>query len=170
LKSLRIGVILLLIGVTLLFATNARSTTIYASDSRSGHPGPMGPYLLEPREITIALRDVSPESETFTFSVVDKQSWEATQNLTKTAPALSIEGMQRLCSVTFKLSTRGLYYIVLTASTGELADRIDITIEQKGIAEDLLAISLTVTIVGSLIITIDQLKPFIRRKPATKND
>ena len=168
-KPLRIGVIILIIGTTLLFATNARGATQSTGGAVEGQH-PFGPVLLEPRETTIVRRDVSPENATFTVSLVDKQSWETRLNITKVNPAFSVDGMQRLCSVTFKLGMRGLYYVVVTGSTGEPAERIDMTVEQYGIAEDLLAISLIATIVGTLIITTDQLRPVIRRKPKARSE
>jgi len=137
-KLLRIGIIILIIGVTLQFATRIRGKTL----------------------------SVSPENATVTVSVVNAKSWQATQNISKAVFIAS--GMRELYSATFKLDKRGLYYVVVTTSTGELADEVDMVVEQRGLAEDLFLTSIIISIIGVIIIATDRLKPFIQKKSKQK--
>lgn len=164
-KLLRIGIIILIIGVTLQFATRIRGKTLSHSISM-GCPRPLGPFMLEPRETTLVLKEVSPENETVTVSVVNAKSWQATQNISKAVFVAS--GMRKLYSVTFKINKRGLYYVVVTTSTGELADEVDMVVEQRGLAEDLFLTSIVISIMGAIIIITDRLKSFIQKKPKQK--
>lgn len=164
-KLLRIGVIILVIGVTLQFATRMRGKTLYGSIGM-GCPRPLGPFLFEPRETTLVLTEVSPENETVTVSVVNVKSWRATQNISKAV--FTASGMRELYSATFKINKRGLYYVVVTTSTGELADEVDMVVEQRGLAEDLFLSSIIISIIGAIIIATDRLKSFIHRKPKEK--
>lgn len=164
-KLLRIGVIILIIGVTLQFATRIRGKTL-SGNIGMGYPRPLGPFMLEPRETTLVLKEVSPENETVTVSVVNAKSWQATQNISKAV--FTASGMRELYSATFKLDKRGLYYVVVTTSTGELADEADMVVEQRGLAEDLFLTSIIISIIGVIIIATDRLKPFIHKKPKQK--
>lgn len=158
-KALRIGALLLIIGTTLLVATNLRSKSI--SGSMGSSKGELGPYLLEPRETTIVLREVSPP--TVTISVIEAKSWEATKNITKVNPAFTVSGMRKTYAATFQQPTRGLYYIIVTTSTNQPANKTDISLEQRGIAQDLLTISLIIPTIGTIIIAIAQLKPYLKK-------
>ena len=165
-KPLRIGALLLIIGTTLLVATMLRAKTTVAHSSVEA-PGASGPYLLEPRETTVVLRDVNPQN--VTVSIVDAQSWQATRNISEVNPVFTVSRMRKLYSVTFELNTRGLYYIPVTTSTGKLADEVDMVVEQRGLAKDLLLISIIISIIGATTIATDRLKQFIQKKPKTKN-
>jgi len=167
-KLSRIGVIVLLIGVTLLFATNIRGRTISGGGS-IGRPYPLGPFMLEPRETTLVLREVSPENVTVTVFVVDAKSWQAIQNISKVTPVFTASEMKKLYSVTFRLDKRGLYYIVVTTNTGSLADEVEMAIEQRGLAGDLLTLSIAISIIGAITLIIDRLKSIIQKKQKQRN-
>jgi len=160
-KTLRIGIIILLIGVSLLFATNMRTKTMKISTAANA-PMALGPFLLEPRQTIIVLTSETPDN--VTIHVVPSKNWEATQNISLANPVFTASGMRRLYAVTFRLETRGVYYFVVTMPNGTLIDEPALKFEQTGLAQDLYMISITATIIGMAITTYNSLKFIIKRK------
>lgn len=159
-KLLRIGAILLTIGMTLLVATNLRAASQMTS---TGKPiGLFGPYLLEPRETTIVLKDVTPQN--VTVAVVSAQIWHATQNISEFEHVFTVSGMNKLDSITFNLNMRGLYYIVVFTTDGRLAEEVRLVVVQEGLPKDLLWISGILSSMGVIMIVIHQLRPLARRR------
>jgi hypothetical protein len=148
-SPLRIGLIILVIGISLFFATNLRAKPIKIGVGVEGGPAAFGPYLLEPRQTIIVL--LSAGSDNVTIHVVPAKSWTATQNITLANPIFSAQGMRRLYTVTFQPGTRGIYYFIVTTSDGKLLDEAEIKFEQTGLAQDLYLISIAAVVVGTVI-------------------
>jgi len=159
-KLLRIGVVFLVVGVSLLVATNLRATSIMINVG--SFEGVFGPYVLEPRETIIVLKDVDPP-QNLTMVVVNAQSWRATLNISEVDPVFIVDGLRELDAVIFKMGVRGLYYIVVTTSTGELTGSTNLALEQRGLAEDLLWISGIVLGIGVVTIVVHWLRSLRRR-------
>lgn len=155
-RLLRIGMIFLVVGVSLLVATILRAKPIMMSGGYAPFPDVLGPFLLEPRKTTIVLKDVSPQN--VTVAVVAAQSWRATQNISEVDPVFAASGMMKLDRLTFKVAVRGVYYIMVITNAGEFADEADLAVEQWGFAEDLLWISGVVLGVGVVMIVIDRVR------------
>jgi hypothetical protein len=154
-KLLRIGVFLLVVGVSFLVATNLRARSI---DSEMGSfDGVFGPYLFEPRQTIIVLREVEP-SENLTVAVVNARCWNPTQDIKEADPAFVFSGLRQSDAVVFKTSVRGLYYVVVTTETDELTGATDLAVEQRGYAEDLLWISGSLAALGIAIVVVDRVK------------
>jgi len=159
-KLQRIGVFLLVVGVSFLVATNLRARSI---DSRMGSfDGVFGPYLFEPRETIVVLREVEP-SENLTVAVVNQQSWNPTQDIGEANPAFMFSGLRQSDAVVFKIGVRGLYFVVVTTETGELTGRTDLAVEQRGYAEDLLWISGSIAATGIAIVVVDRVRSLKHR-------
>jgi len=77
-RTLRVGIMILVIGVSLFFATLLRGKTSKGSGGVSG-PTVLGPLLFEPRQTVIVLKSAS--SDVVSIHVVPAKSWEATQNV-----------------------------------------------------------------------------------------
>jgi hypothetical protein len=171
-KLLRIGVILFVVGVSLLVATQLRAKSVMSDTGyESGFQGASGPFLLEPRETSIVLKDLSPQN--VTVAVVPAQAWLGTQdvsdlggsfpaNVSEVAPVFSVSGMMDLDRVTFSLPSRGMYYILVLTSAGKPVDSVDLVVEQEGVAEDLFTISAIIPGVGVAIIIVDRVRSFKR--------
>jgi len=165
-KLFRVGTVILAIGMSLLVATYLR---VQRGTPGSGNPfGVFGPFVFEPKETTIVLREVNPQNAT--LFVVNAQSWSSPENLTeltaqdisKIEPVFTATGLGNLDAVTFKIQWRGRYYIVIATSTGEPVDDAEITFEQRGIPEDFLWISIILSGTGVVIIVIHKLKTSTR--------
>lgn len=161
-KLLRIGVAVLVIGVSLLVATNLRARSVDTGSMGSSH-GLFGPFLFEPRETIIVLREVEP-SENLTMAVVDQHSWNPTQDIGEADLAFVLGGLRQADAVVFKIGVRGLYYIVVTTETGELTGETDLAVEQRGFAEDLLWASGVLTAVGIVIVIVQWVRLLRHRK------
>lgn len=161
-RTLRVGIIILVIGVSLFFAAHLRVKTPKGSYEVSGGPTVLGPFLLEPRQTLIVLNSAS--SDVISIHVVPAKSWEATQNVSLANPIFSADGMRKKYSVTFHLQYRGVYYFVATAPDGTLVDSAELMFEQTGLARDLYVISIAAIIVGAAIITYNISKLLIKRK------
>jgi len=170
-KTLRIGVIILIIGVSLLIATIMRGKTIISTSfgQKQLHINPFtgnieggNPHLLEPRQTTIILRSAS--GEMVTIHVVRAKSWEATLNISLADPVFTVEGMRRLYAATFKPAVRGLYYFIVTTPDGRLVDEVELKFEQAGLAQDLYIISVAAIVIGTAVIAYNGLKQIIRKK------
>lgn len=160
-KLQRIGVILLVIGVSLLVATNLRARSV---SYRVGiENGLFIPYLFEPRKTIIVLREVEP-SENLTVVVVNQQSWNPTQDISEADPAFVFSGLRQSDAIVFKIGVRGLYYVVVTTETGELTGTTDLAVEQRGFAEDLLWVSGTLTSVGIAVVVVQWVRLLRRRE------
>jgi len=166
-KTLRIGVIILVIGVSLLIATIMRGKPI--TSSSLGHKDLTifldgyiwgDPHLLEPRQTTIALKSAS--SDNVTIHVVPARSWEAAQNISLVNPVFTVEGMRKLYAATF-IPPRGTYYFIVTTPNGTLVDEVELKFEQAGLAQDLCAISIAATVTGTAIIAYNGLKVTIKK-------
>ena len=163
-KTLRIGVIILVIGVSLLIATFMRDKTIIATSrgqqqvivDPEGNIAEYIPHLLEPRHTTIVLKEVSVD--VVTIHVVHAKSWEATLNISLVTPIFTVEGMRRLYAATFKPAFRGLYYFIVTTPDGRLVDEVELRFEQAGLAQDLYATSIVFIVVGTVAITYNGLR------------
>jgi hypothetical protein len=161
-KLLRIGVVVLVIGVSLLVATNLRNRSV-STGSQASSNGLSRPFLLEPRETIIVLLKVKP-SENLTMTVVDQHSWNPTQDISEAHPAFVLSGLRQFDAVVFRIGVRGLYYVVITTETGELTGETDLAIEQRGIAEDLLWASGAFTAVGIAIVVVQSVRTLRRRR------
>jgi len=160
-RTLRVGIIILVIGVSLFFAIHLRVKTGKMGGGAS-EPMAFGPFLLEPRQTIIVLNDAS--SDNVSIHVVRAKIWEATQNVSLANPVFSVDGMRRLYSVTFQLQTRGVYYFVATTPDGRLVDEVELRFEQTGLAQDLYIISMIAIIVGAAITVYNVLRLLIKRK------
>jgi hypothetical protein len=166
-KLLRIGVILFVVGVSLLVATQLRAKSVMGD---TGGSGIQGPFLFEPRETIIVLKDSS--SQNVTVAVVPAQAWLGTQgvgglggtppNFSEVAPVFNVSGMMNLDRVTFSMPTRGMYYILVLTGAGKPVNSVDLVVEQEGVAEDLLTISAITLGVGVAIIIVDRVKSLKR--------
>jgi len=169
-KTLRIGVIILVIGASLLIATIMRGRTIIAGSEGQrqviidpeGNIGGYRPHLLEPRQTKIVLKEVS--ADVVTIHVVRAKSWEATLNISLVNPVFTVEGMRRLYAATFKPAVRGLYYFIVTTADGKLVDEVELMFEQSGLAQDLYIISVAFIVVGTATIAYNGLKLIVKRK------
>lgn len=161
-KLLRIGVVVLLIGVSLSVATNLRTRSVSKSSIGGSH-GLFGPFLFEPREIIIVLLKVKP-SENLTMTVVDQHGWNPTQDISEANPAFVLSGLRQFDAVVFKIGVRGLYYVVITTETGEPMGETDLAIEQRGCAEDLLWASGALTAVGIIIVVVQSVRTLRHRR------
>jgi hypothetical protein len=164
-KLLRIGALILIIGISLLVATHLRIQRELVSSG--SFDGVFGPFVLEPKETTIVLRDVSPQN--VTMFVVNALSWRRPENITsqdisKIQPVFTFTGLFKRDAVTLRIQWRGIYYIVIVTNTSEPVDFADIAFEQRGIPQDLLHISETLIGIGMIIIAIQPLKTLIKRK------
>lgn len=151
-KLLRVGVVVLVIGVSLLVATNLRNRSLSTGSVGSSN-GLFGPFLFEPRETIIVLLKVEP-SENLTMAVVDQHGWNPTQDISEADSAFVLSGLMQFDAVVFRIGVRGLYYVVITTETGEFTGETDLAIEQRGIAEDLLWGSGALTAVGITIVVV----------------
>jgi len=159
-KLQRIGVVLLVVGVSFLVAINLRARSI---DSRMGSfDGVFGPYLFEPRDTIVVLREAEP-SENLTVAVVNQQSWNPTQDIGEANPAFMFSGLRQSDAVVFKIGVRGLYFVVVTTETGERTGRTDLVVEQRGYAEDLLWISGSIAATGIAIVVVDRVRSLKHR-------
>jgi hypothetical protein len=166
-KLLRIGVILLVVGVSLLVATELRAKSVMVD---TGGGGILGPFLFEPRETIIVLKDSS--SQNVTVAVVPAQAWLGTQgfgglggppiDVSEVAPVFSVSGMMNLDRVVFSMPSRGMYYVLVLTSAGKPVDSVDLAVVQEGVAEDLLTISAITLGVGVAIIIIDRVRTLKR--------
>lgn len=156
-RFVRVGMIFLVVGASLLVATilRAKPVVVYSG----GQEGLVGPYLFEPRQITIVLKDVRHQN--VTVAVVNAQDWCTIQDVSKVDPVFAASGMNKLDRVTFKVTARGLYYIMVITSSGTLAGEIRLSLEQRGYAEDFLWISGIVSGIGVVMSSIHLLK-FLR--------
>ena len=169
-KTLRIGVIILVIGVSLLIATFMRDKTIIATSrgqqqvivDPEGNIAEYIPHLLEPRQTTIVLKEVSVD--VVTIHVVPAKSWEATLNISLVTPIFTVEGMRKLYAATFKPAFRGLYYFIVTTPDGRLVDEVELRFEQAGLAQDLYATSIAFIVVGTVAIAYNGLKRIVKKK------
>lgn len=167
-KLLRFGVVFLVVGVSLLVATNARTRVV--STGRDDSPvGLFGPYLFEPREIIVVLRAVSPP-ENVTLAVVNQQGWNPPEDLEdvnararEADPAFVVGGLRRFDAVVFKINVRGLYYVLVTTETGEVTGDTQIVVEQRGVAEDLLWVSWVLAALGVVVVVVDRIRRLRRR-------
>lgn len=160
-RMLRVGVLVLVIGVSLFFATYLRVKTGKMGAGAS-YPTALGPFLLEPRQTIIILNDAS--SDNVSIHVVCAKIWEATQNVSLANPVFSVDGMRRLYSVTFQLQKRGVYYFVVTTRDGRLVDEVELKFEQTGLTQDLYMTSMIAIIVGGAIAVYNVLRLLIKRK------
>jgi len=151
-KLLRVGVVVLVIGVSLLVATNLRNRSVSTGSVGSSN-GLFGPFLFEPRETIIVLLKVEP-SENLTMAVVDQHGWNPTQDISEADSAFVLSGLRQFDAVVFRIGVRGLYYVVITTETGELMGEADLAMEQRGFAEDLLWASGALTAVGITIVVV----------------
>lgn len=150
-KLLRIGVIVLVIGVSLLVATYVRSHTV---DSGSiGGAIMAGPFVFEPRTTVITLKEVDPK-ENLTLAVINELSWSQTQDIREVTPAFVLSGLRESDTIIFKISVRGLYYVVVMTEKGELVNYFDLVVQQRGFADDLLWASGTLVAVGVGIVVV----------------
>ena len=172
-KTLRIGVIILVIGISLLIATVMRGRTIIATSLGHGqlHISPVDgsvqgcmPHLLEPRQTKIVLKEA--DVDVVTIHVVPAKSWEATLNISLVDPVFTVEGMRRLYAATFRPAVRGLYYFIVTTADGQLVDarELELKFEQSGLAQDLYIISVAFIVVGTATIAYNGLKFIIQKK------
>ena len=167
-KLLRIGVVLLVVGVSLLVATQLRAKSVMGPFGGGG--GILGPYLFEPRETIIVLKNSSQQN--VTVAVVPAQAWlgiiedgEAgfyNISVSEAAAVFNVSGMMNLDRVTFSMPSRGMYYILVLTSAGKPVDSVDLVVEQEGVAGDLLAISAIILGVGVAIIIVDRVRAFKR--------
>ena len=151
-----------MIGVSLFFATNLRVKTPKGWGAVSGGPTVFGPFLFEPRQTIIVLKNAG--SDNVSIHVVSAKSWEATQNVSLASPVFSADGMRKLYSVTFQLPTRGVYYLVATSPDGRLLDEVELAYEQTGLAQDLYMLSIAAIIIGAAITAYNGLRLFVKRK------
>ena len=149
-KLLRIGVIMLVIGVSLLVATYVRAHTV---DSGGGGVIITEPFVFEPRTTIITLMEVDPK-ENLTLAVINELSWSQTQDIREVTPAFVLSGLRELDTIILKISVRGLYYIVVTTEKGEFVRPSDLVVQQTGFAEDLLWASGTLVAVGVGIVVV----------------
>jgi len=170
-KTLRIGVIILIIGMSLLTATIMRSKTIVASSfgqdevtisPADGKIHGCTPHLLAPRQTTIILKEAT--ADVVTIHVVPAKQWESTLNISLVDPIFTVEGMRRLYAATFKPPVRGLYYYIVTTADGQLVDEVELKFEQAGLAQDLYTISVAAIIIGIAVIAYNGLKFIIQKK------
>lgn len=164
-KLLRIGALILIIGISLLAATHLRIQRLLGSSG--SFDGVLGPFVLEPKETTIVLKNVSPQN--VTMFVVNALSWRrpeniSSQDISKIQPVFIFTGLFKRDAVTFRIQWRGTYYIVIATSTGEPVDFAHVAFEQRGIPQDLLQISNTLTGIGIIVIAVQLLKTLIKRK------
>jgi hypothetical protein len=164
-KLLRIGLVFLVVGVSLLVAAQLRAGPVLIDTGYRGVLQPaLGPYLFEPRETIIVLKDSSPQN--VTVAVVPAQAWIGTQedgmgaprNVSEAGAVFSVSGLMDLDRVTFKMPARGVYYVLVLTSAGKPVDNADLTVEQEGVAEDLLMISAIILGVGVAIAIIDRVR------------
>jgi len=169
-KLLRIGVILLVVGVSLLVATQLRAKSVMGP---LGGGGILGPFLFEPRETIIVLRDSSQQN--VTVAVVPAQAWLGTedpssgfggtpQSVSEATPVFNVSGMMNLDRVTFNMPSRGMYYIFVLTSAGKPVDSVNLVVEQDGVAEDLLTISAIILGFGVAIIIVDRVRSLRRSR------
>ena len=156
----RAGVVFIVVGVSLLVAANLRARPL--SLTVGSYEGVSGPYLLEPRETIIVLKEVDPAQD-LTMAVVNAQSWRASSNISKVDPVFIIDGLRRLDAVIFQMGARGLFYIVVMTGTGELTGDTDVSVQQRGLAQDLLWISAAALGVGIVMMIVHWLRPLGRR-------
>lgn len=167
-KLLRIGVILVVVGACLLVVTQLRATSTMLD---VGGGGILGPFLFEPRETSIVVKDLSQQN--VTVAVVPAQAWLGTQdptsgfggaplNVSEVAPVFNVSGMMDLDRVVFSMPSRGMYYVLVLTSAGKPVDSVDLAVVQEGFAEDLLTISATVLGVGVAIIIVDRVRSLRR--------
>jgi len=172
-KTLRVGAIFLIIGISLSLATIMRNRTL--STGVQSHPiGLFGPLLLEPRETIVVLRDVSPEWN-LTLSLVNAQDWtppesfeEADAKALESVSTFKLTGLKKFDTVIFMVDIRGLYYILTTISTGEFTGKTELVVEQRGIANDMWWASLVLLASGIVVVIGDRAKT-LRKHNITKH-
>lgn len=159
----RVGGILLVIGVSLLAATILRNRVLYSSEG-SFPIGLFGPYLLEPRETVVVLREVNP-AENVTLMLVNEQSWrppesfdEANACVRKAVPAFEMTGLRKFDAVLFNVDMRGLYYVLVTTGTGEFTGETEVVVEQRGLAADFWWFSWAFIAVGVAAVIVDKVR------------
>lgn len=154
-KLLRIGVTVLVIGVSLLVATYVRAHTVDSGSIGMGMDAPslFGPFVFEPRTTFITLREANPK-ENLTLAVINELSWDQTQDIREVTPAFVLNGLRESDTIVFKISVRGLYYIVVMTEKGEYVNPSNLVVQQRGFAEDLLWASGTFVAVGVGIVVV----------------
>lgn len=154
-KLLRVGVIMLVIGVSLLVATYVRAHTVDSGSIGMDRDAPslFGPFVFEPRTTFITLREANPK-ENLTLAVINELSWDQTQDIREVTPAFVLNGLRESDTIVFKISVRGLYYIVVMTEKGESVNPSNLVVQQRGFAEDLLWASGTLVAVGVGIVVV----------------
>lgn len=149
-KLLRIGAIMLVIGVSLLVATYVRAHTV---DSGGGGVIITEPFVFEPRTTIITLKEVDPK-ENLTLAVINELSWSQTQDIREVTPAFVLSGLRESDTIVFKISVRGLYYILVITEKGEFVNHFYLVVAQRGFSDDLLWASGTLVAVGVGIVVV----------------
>jgi hypothetical protein len=160
---LRVGTVALVAGISMMIVTTMRALPI-GTGVQSSYVGMFGPFLLEPRETIVVLRDVDPPTE-LTLSLIDQKLWNPNQNVSQAVTAFSIGNLMQSDTVIFDVPSRGLYYVILSNETG-LSGQTSIRLDQRGFAPDLLWVSAAILFTGVVIIAVQGTRVLrTRRKP-----
>ncbi len=153
-KLLRVGIVVMVVGVSFLVAAYLRARPVDSGYTTSGF-GLIGPLLLEPRETLIALRQVDPPAS-LTLTLFWQSGFDPDRDIGKTNGAFSTSGLAEFDTLVFDVPSRGQYYIVLTNETGQLTGTTGFRVEQRGFASDfLLASEITIAIgIGTIVMQV----------------
>jgi hypothetical protein len=161
---LRIGIVTLVVGLSLMVVTNMRALPI-GTGLQGSYIGMFGPFLLEPRETIVVLRSVDPPTD-LTLSVINQKFWNPNQNISQTVTAFSIGNLTQSDIVIFDVPSRGLYYVVLSNETG-LSGQTSIRLDQRGFAPDLLWVSAAFLFTGVITVAVQGIRILkTRKRPA----
>lgn len=155
-KLFRIGMVVLVIGISFLITTHLRARVL-DTGTIGNYLGFFGPFLFEPRETTLVLREAEPP-QNLTVAIVSQNSWNPERTIREADTALLLVGLSQADAVVFKIGTRGLYWVLVMTETGELTGDTELSVEQKGLSEDLLWFSYTLIIVGITILIFQRLR------------
>jgi len=165
-KLLRLGVMLLAVGISMLVVADMRARSI-DSGSITTSNGLIGPLLLEPREALIALRRVDPPVN-LTLTVVSQSGFDPNFDIGKTDGAFSMGGLMQSDTIIFRIPLRGLYYVVVTNETGQLTGTTSIRLEQRGFESDFLFGSEAVTVIGAAIVALQGIRQLVKMRRGNK--
>lgn len=148
---LRIGTVALVVGISLMTVTTMRALPI-GTGVQDSYVGMFGPFLLEPRETIVVLRNVDPPTD-LTLSLINQKLWNPNQNVSQAVAAFSIGNLTQSDIVIFDVPSRGLYYVILSNETG-LSGQTSIRLDQRGFTPDLLWVSAAFLFTGAIIVAV----------------
>src|SRR4030042_1693485 len=129
-KLLRVGFVVLVVGISMLVVAYLRARPVDSGNATSPY-GLLGPFLLEPRETLIVLRQVVPPAN-LTLTLISQSGFDPNRDIGEARGAFSMSGLMQSDTIIFTVPARGLFYCVITNETGQLTGTTSIRLEAPG--------------------------------------